>query len=308
MIIVKIQGGLGNQLFQYATGFAISVKQKKKLFLDTSDMERPVAGHLSRSFMLDGFNIKGREAPSKLINNFKRGHFFNKIYTPPKTHIKQLVFDEIPATKSHFYKSHFIVKPLTYIFYKDILEISNGNMYIDGYWQAYKYFEGIEDLLKNEFVFKPFYQNKNEKQLNLIQNSLSVSIHIRRTDYVNTEFGKKYFISLPLSYYYDAIKLLELSIDNIKLFVFSDDIEWCKENLKTKYETHYISNENPLDDLFLMSNCKHNIVANSSFSWWAAWLNNNRDKKIISPAQWYYNVNADKMQDLLPNEWLKVNI
>jgi len=306
MIFVRIQGGLGNQLFQYSTARALSLIKNDKLILDISGMEKPVDGHYSRCYMLDGFNIKADVSSDNRLNDFKNQSFLQKLFSPPKTYIKQLVFEESEPPEEHFKNIDFSFKPNTYTFYPDILLNRKGDVYLDGYWQSFRFFNMYEDTIKKELEFKYNLNNINNVLLNRIKSCNSISLHIRRSDYLNTEFGKKHFIQLNEAYYKKALQIIMHKIDNINVFVFSDDIAWCKENLTFIENINYIEGNAPLEDLLLMSYCKHQIISNSTFSWWAAWLNKNPNKIVISPSQWYTDVNTSDMCDLLPESWIKI--
>jgi len=307
MIIVRIQGGLGNQLFQYAVGLAVAHKTNQKLYLDTSGMDKPIDGYVGRSFLLPYFNINAAEADTKILNVFINDNLLHKVFRKPKYHVRQLVFDEIPQKISQ-YNAKFIVKNNTYIFEPDIFNYGKASVYLDGYWQSFRYFSEIEHLLREHFKVNINLNDEQQEYLEIIQNHMSVALHIRRTDYINTDFGKKHFMPLPLSYYDNALKIIENKCSNLKLFVFSDDIEWCRQHFKSIHPTYFLSSENPVQDFYLMQQCKHTITANSSFSWWAAWLNNHKNKIVIAPARWYYNVDGDKMTDLLLPQWQKIPV
>lgn len=306
MIIVNLQGGLGNQLFQYATAFAASKITRKKLFLDITGFNHHTKGHLDRAYVLDHFNISAKIASQKTLDRFRYGRFFEHLFPLKRTHFKQLVFEELPALKSHFYNASYIVKPLTYRYEPEILTPRKGSIYLDGYWQSFKYFEPFKEDLMTEFSLKGTISKGVLDLKKEIETTQSVSLHIRRTDYLSTSFGQKHYKNLPLNYYYDAIGNILKRINSSNLFIFSDDIEWCKTHFNSKLNTNFVTTENPVEDLYLMSSCKHQITANSSFSWWAAWLNQNKNKIVIAPARWYKNVSSEDMQDLLPQNWIKI--
>ncbi|MDD3877884.1 MAG: alpha-1,2-fucosyltransferase [Bacteroidales bacterium] len=306
MILSRIQGGLGNQMFQYALGRSLSLKLNKKLYLDISGMSRHVEGHLDRFFMLDAFNIKASIADEKILKKVKFGNIWDIIFSPTQIHFKQLVFDEMPDNKSYYKNSAYKVLPLTYKFYRDIMESRKGTIIFDGYWQSYKFFSNIEDTLKEDFVI----QKKLNPQIKGLHEQIkacgSIAIHIRRSDYLTTEYGQKYYATIPMMYYQKALEYVSNKVKDMKTYIFSDDIEWCRTYFKPPLETIYISNEDPVEDFLLMQSCKHQIIANSTFSWWTAWLNQNPQKIIISPAQWYQHVGEEEMDELLPESWIKI--
>ena len=164
-----------------------------------------------------------------------------------------------------------------------------------------KYFEGIENDIKKDFRFKNQLDNKNLEILNEIENSNSISIHIRRGDYMSPENYNMYGCIATPTYYKKAIKVIEEKVENPTFFVFSNDMDWVKKNIQINSRVFYIdinSGNGSYKDMQLMSNCKHNIIANSSFSWWGAWLNENKNKIVIAPKKWINreDVDSDKIE------------
>jgi hypothetical protein len=172
---------------------------------------------------------------------------------------------------------------------------------IEGYWQTPKYFSNIESIIRNDFQFVNLVTESD--LLNSIRNSNSVMINVRRTDYLNTDFhgvmGNDYIMR--------AVDIIESKIENPTYFIFSDDVEWCKENIHLKNMTivdHSYAGEKFNYYLQLMISCKHFIIPNSSFAWWSAWLNTNTDKIVISPKNWF-NMDIDT-SDLIPDNWIRI--
>jgi len=305
MIIIKIQGGLGNQLFQYAMGRSLAEYLKQDLLLDVYHLQKPVAGHLERSYMLNRYPIKAQIAEKHIIEKFYKKSFcpfFNK----KNIYIKQLVFDENPPSESVYKHIRFFVKDKTYMYYNDIFNLHFNSIYLDGYWQSYKNFELINNELYKELSTPLNCTQANSHLVNSIINCQAVAVHIRKSDYVSTDFGKTYFKNLNLLYYTQAISLLTEKFPNLHFFIFSDDVAWCKIHFKTDFLHTFVEGHDPVSDVYLMHLCKHHITANSTFSWWGAWLCNNKDKIIISPKQWYNTVNEKDMNDLLPANWIKL--
>ena len=183
------------------------------------------------------------------------------------------------------------------------------NSYHVGYFQSFKYFEGIESILKETFTIKSEkseYFLTNSKLINSFENS--ISIHIRRGDYT-LDRNIDYIGLCSLSYYYNALNFLKEGLNTYEVFIFSDDLIWVKENFKgTNF--NYLSNPNSnssYEDLKLMSLCKNNIISNSTFSWWAAWLNSDENKKIIAPKTWFKNQSLNNQySDIIPEDWIKI--
>jgi hypothetical protein len=256
MIITKIQGGLGNQLFQWAYGKSLSVKNNTELRLDLSFYQNQI-GNTPRQF--DLYNFPNITKLNSVIDTN----------------------NSIPVIDDFNYKE---------IKYNDHL-----NYYLNGYWQSEKYFLDISEIIKKELSI----DDKTNQNLLKYINGDTVSLHIRRTDYVTSN---GYHPVLPIEYYNLALEIIE-KYDT--LLIFSDDINWCKENLSFKNMV-FIENQTNIEDLWLMSLCKHNVIANSSFSWWGAWLNNNKDKIVIAPKIWFGDVTNLNQKNILPNNWLKL--
>lgn len=293
MIIVKLMGGIGNQLFQYATGRALALKHNTDLKFDLTLLnEDPENKYTKRNFELNHFNTSCNIADSNDIEKFTKLSFLKKV-------LRKIS----PSLKSkYFYASQngFVFDERFPQFHK--------NTYLDGYWQSEKFFFEIRNELLNDLTVKNAINNNVKNTEQLILNSNSVSLHIRRGDYVADKGASEFHGTLPLSYYNDAMKYLNGKFKNLKVFIFSDDMDWVKNNLKLTNECVYVDfnkNEDSVFDIYLMSLCNHNIIANSSFSWWGAWLNQHNDKIVIAPKQWF----ADKSlntKDLIPENWLKI--
>ncbi len=279
MIITKLIGGLGNQMFQYAAGRALAYRLNTELKLDKIIFKT----YKLHKYELYYFNIKALFASQKGINKFKK-------------HSLVLFF-----TKRKFFKEkHFHFNPE---FFK-----LKGNIYLKGYWPSEKYFKSIESVIRDDFSFKNEPDRKNKKVLEKISKVNSVSIHIRRGDYVLNKKTNAYHGLCPLKYYKKAIQIIKARTKTPTFFVFSDDIKWCKKNIKIDKNITFIDFNNRYknyEDMRLMSNCKHNIIANSSFSWWGAWLNKNKNKIVIAPKKWFRDPSINT-KDLISKLWLRV--
>lgn len=270
MIIVNLTGGLGNQMFQYAFGKALANKYRTDLKLHFTN----ALFNTQREFELNIFNISGEIATHNDLQKF--GIVENRV-------INRLLylFDERFGFQLN---QHIVTQKFPYDFDSKYLKIKD-NSYLQGYWGYENYFKSIEKILRNEFTFKHILDEKNKELLRKIVNSESVSIHVRRGDYVTNKMNIPKFIGKD--YYLKAIKQIKKIISKPLFFIFSDDILWCKQNLANLVKNIiFIDGNKDKDsykDLMLMSYCKHNIIANSTFSWWAGWLNNNKKKVIIRP-------------------------
>lgn len=285
MFILELKGGLGNQMFQYALGRNLSLKNNTNLKLDIFWFKKnKPAEIIPRDYGLKHFNIEENFATEEEITKIKR---FSKI--PFLSKIKN-------EGKRDFESSILLLK-------KDV--------YLEGYWQNEKYFKNIQDILYKDFSLKNNPTKNFIEFEEKIKNSSDnyVSMHIRHGDYSMNPDENKRHTALPIEYYENAIKFINEKIQNPVFFIFSDDIEWCKEKFKDLDEKYFIDKNLPdYEELILMSKCKHNIIANSSFSWWGAWLNQNPNKIVIVPKKWYLNPNIKyNTDDRIPKKWVKVD-
>ncbi len=275
MIIIQIDGGLGNQMFQYALGIMFE-KRGVQVKYDISKFEQQ---QVHNGYELERvFNIRAKycsKAEREIVKRIsKLRHFFTNSPYKEKEEWQWRYWEEVSQLKFGFLK---------------------------GYWQTADYFSGAEKEVKQKFQFQPLQGSQNKAVMQKIMESNSVSLHIRRGDYLDNDIN----CSLGLPYYNEAIKFINTNISNPSYFVFSDDIEWAKENIKQEQMEFIGWNKggNSYIDMQLMSSCKHNIIANSSFSWWAAWLNSNPDKKIAAPQQWMRHL--QKKAGIIPKGWIQ---
>lgn len=287
MIIVKIVGGLGNQMFQYA--YAKALEQKGyEVKLDISTFE---TYKLHGGYQLDKYTINLDTSSVEENSDYYSNSFMYKILM------------KLGLVKSK------IIKEKSLSFDSLLLSLEDDS-YVAGYFQNEKYFLSIRDELIANFTIKcdiSNYAQQIEKQI-LVEN-ISVSLHIRRGDYISNKNANSIHGTCDLKYYEKAMSLMNDKFKNIKYFIFSDDMAWVKENLKFKNATYIDSKEKriPHEDIYLMSLCKHNIIANSSFSWWGAWLNQNEDKLIIAPKRWFSDTTMfEQSHDIVCKKWIKL--
>jgi len=177
------------------------------------------------------------------------------------------------------HKNYKFWKDLNYEDYKHL----SGDIYLEGYWNEEKYFESVKDYIKNIYTFPKLKNNYHNEILQQIESTESVGIHVRRGDYI--KFPDSFPMCTP-EFYFDALEIIKKNHPTLKCFVFSDDIEWCKKELSALDNPTFVENNVKTEafiDMMLMSKCKHNIIANSTFSWWSAWLNDNPEKVVIYP-------------------------
>ncbi len=256
MIISQIKDGIGNQLFRYAAGLRLAHKLGTEFKIDISDY----ITRKFRSYVLDQFNITADFADSAEIQRLKKLH-----------------------EGTDWGKEH-----LPWQFMPEVLDWRD-DVYLKGSWEDERYFADIADIIRREFTFKNKLGAAARRWRKKISDAkCSVSIHVRHGDFVFIPSALKEtsgFAILPLEYYYECIRRLKRQYKNLTVFVFSDDLDWCRDNLHFDVPTEFVAGDGLTDveEFRLMSLCKHNVIANSTFSWWAAWLNQNPDKKVFMP-------------------------
>jgi hypothetical protein len=288
MIISKITGGIGNQMFQYAIGRSISIRKKNILKLDKSFY----LSQIKRDYELDLFNTIGEIASKEEISALSGIENF------PMKVMRRLGLSVFKP------KSYFREK--TAAQFDDKVFDFQRDLYLDGYWQNENYFKNIRREILSEFTLKNDICHKAKEQLNKIKKTNSVALHVRRGDYItNTHAAKSHGIC-NINYYKKAVLFMTSSMSAPPLFyVFSDDIEWCKKNFTFLNNKVFIDDtRDALEDLELMKQCKNIIVANSTFSWWAAWLNQNKNKIVVCPEIWW---TSRVGSNPAPNSWNKIN-
>jgi hypothetical protein len=295
LIIAKLYGGLGNQMFQYAFGRFLAIRNNVELKLDvTTLLQNEIKdGSTYRNFELDKFKIQTSIANEEDIQPYKVSKF-KKAW--------DYISLNLPFHSKHFY----LREPHFYFFAKAIKTPKDA--YIDGYWQSEKYFESIRMQLLNEFTPVNTLSTQTLELLPKIKNAQSVSVHVRRGDYVSTIPANTIHGTCKPEYYDEAIKFITEKLENPILYVFSDDPDWFEKNIKTKHSTVFVKHnigQNSYEDIYLMSQCQHNIIANSSFSWWGAWLNDNKNKIVVAPKNWFTD-NGPNAKDLICKSWIQI--
>ncbi len=280
-IKVKLSGGLGNQMFQFATGYSVARRKNVDLYLDLSWFKRR---HLHNGFELN-----------KVFDIFSKISFLHNDFNFTSFKFKEL-FNKINIGYKIFEEPHFHYAP-------QIIKIPNHS-FIKGYWQSETYFKEYEKEIKTIFKFNNTFNVLNSNISNEIKKNNSISIHIRRGDFL-LERNKNHQTNLK-NYYSEAIIEASKLYNNKKFFIFSDDPEWVSKNFPIDTENLIVDinhGSNSYLDMHLMSLCKTNIIANSSFSWWGAWLNSNNNKNIFAPRNWF-NDKSICTKSLIPNSWI----
>lgn len=283
MIIVQLGGGLGNQLCQYACGRALATKNNDTLKIDSTGY---VAGGY-RLYGLGHFNIVENIAAPEEIRKIKLPYGFVSRCTR--------------AFKTRILRQHHIG------FEPEILELT-GNIYLAGFWKSELYFKSIREILQKEITLrKPLSPDSQTIKESILNESCPISLHVRRGDYVSNHGAARHHGVCSPEYYREALVYLSTCVAISRLFIFSDDIEWVKNNMTFDHPVTFVSQISIPDyeELMLMTYCKHNIIANSTFSWWGAWLNQHQDKIVVAPKRWLAKTGDDHYGEI-PNDWVKL--
>ncbi len=293
MIVTKLVGGNGNQMFQYAAGLALAKMHNTDLLLDITyllDKTKRRHLHTNRDYALEMFNISGQIATKKIISQFTTPRVGNKYlyFLRKKLFHERDVFDESKLRDINSFQS------------------LPDNLYLRGYWQSEKYFESIVGPLREEFTFKNKIHYSCEIILNRINNSNSICVIFRRGDFV----GHPILDVVTIDYYYAGLNIALKKLNSPHLFVFSDDIKWCQENFQPKnvgvtFVSQEMTGPNAEYYLQLIVACKHFIIPNSTFGWWGAWLSSEKEKLVIAPKKWYKG-QSDSVHPIVPNNWIAV--
>lgn len=292
MLVAKIIGGLGNQMFQYAATKALALLRDKSFALDTngfSDYALHYGFELTRVFGLD---------PPKLSPDQLR-HFFGWRVSP----IAQRL-----ATRWPFFPmldKHIVVEP--HLDYWPGISDVPDKAYLLGYWQSERYFRTYERAIRADFRFRLPLEGEALAWAHQIRSVHSVSLHIRRGDYVGNAVTHAYHGVCSLDYYRKAASEMAEQVTKPEFFVFSDDLKWARKNLCLEYKTHFVDCNFGADsyrDMQLMSLCQDHIIANSSFSWWGAWLNSRKNKRVFAPKRWF--ARRPTPNGLLPDNWTQI--
>ena len=297
MIIVNLKGGLGNQMFQYATGYCLAKRNGTNVIFDTRLMEEykinPPPRNPPRNFDLDIFGIKEKTATNRDL--------LKVLQFPKNYRIRKLI-----SLVLNFFNTLVYVEK-TRLLDKRIIKCKKKNLYLDGHWQDENYFKSYRNELLKIFNFdslKNVEMNKN--LIKKISTQLSICVNVRRTDFINNPEHNV----VDIEYYKKAIKKFkELNGENLELFVFSDDLDWCRKKFSFFKKTNYIEHTHAGDKfynyLYLMTNFTNFIIPNSSFGWWAAWLSQKTNKTIIAPSKWS-GIVPTSMYEIVPKNWIKI--
>jgi hypothetical protein len=296
MIIVRLEGGLGNQMFQYALGRMLALKNNTDLKLDLALLRdrtprRTQSNFVFRNYDLDIFAIKAQIARRSHLPFRYRFYLFGRFKHRLDALRRRYIHN--PASEKAFCS-----------FDPSILSIG-PDAYLEGYWQSPKYFKDIDDVIRNDFKLKGPLSEKSQKLMEEIGSCASLCVNVRRGDFVTSDFHGTF----GKDYYDRGIERILKTQRIEKIYIFSDDVSWCREHLRFPFPTvvvdHEYAGEKFGEYLALMSACKHFIIPNSSFAWWAAWLSTDREKLVIAPNQWFLDTSIDT-SDLIPENWERI--
>ncbi|MBE1285415.1 MAG: alpha-1,2-fucosyltransferase [Rhodobacteraceae bacterium] len=278
MITTRLHGRLGNQMFQYAAAVGLAERLGTDVALDSREAQARGEGVLTRVFDLPV--VAPRHLPPLKSKNPVKYGLWRKLGTVPK-----------------FQRE-------THLGYNTRIESLIDGAYLHGYWQSERYFAHSQARIRRDFAFPPLTETRNSDMAQRIQRCTSISLHVRRGDYLTLSAH----VLCDDAYYAAALQKVADGLNDPQIFVFSDDPQWAKDNLPLPFPKTVVDFNGPetdFEDMRLMSMCQHNIIGNSSFSWWAAWLNDNPDKRVAGPTRWFGDPELHN-PDILPEGWLKI--
>ena len=274
MIVSRILGGLGNQMFQHASGLGI-------------------ADRLGTSYQADLSCFQNYALRPEGLSRLRIG---SPVVSEAEYPITKRSGEGYPEERAGLAR----VKEASMRFDEGVF--AHGcDLFLVGYWQNQRYFSSIRPRLVQEF--SPVEPTASPEMLEEIQGSSSVAVHVRRGDYLQNPKVRRHFGVCTLDYYRMGVKLIAERVGGARFFVFSDDPEWARANLKL--DATYVFGNSDIEDFRLMTACRHFIVANSSFSWWAAWLGQSSDKIVVAPDPWFISNRFDS-SEIVPTGWIKI--
>lgn len=286
-ICVRLMGGLGNQMFQYAAGRSLALRHNVRLKVDTSFFAEEHNGATPRSFELGAFRLSAAKqmAPMRLLRySGVRGRIEAAIRPERYVHVKERHFE----------------------FDGELWMCAPKNAYLDGYWQSETYFIEFASVIRKDFDLDMQSTGRVGGYFDVIrQVSQPVCVHVRRGDYVSNPSVAAFHGLCSLEYYESAVRRVKQMIADAQLFVFSDDPDWCKSKFLVEHRPTIIEGCSAHEDLWLMSKCRHHVIANSSFSWWGAWLGGHDRQVVVAPKRWFEGKALDT-SSLIPSSWQRI--
>ena len=297
MVIVKLQGGLGNQMFQYAAGRSLSMRLGTPLKLDRRRMDHPVQGSTPWRYALGALDVREEFADSRETA---------ELTGQGQTRLRKLML-RIRRVSGLARRGATVLRDTDFRFHPEFHEVS-GDVYLDGYWQSEKYFLGISEIIRREFSLRRPLEGADREFAEVIAREDSVSVHVRRGDYVSNPEANRFHGLCSAEYYRRCMAIVSEKVGAPRFVVFTDDPAWVRKNMDVPLGTTFVDWNQPRDgsiDLELMRRCRHHIIANSSFSWWGAWLGSRQGSLVLAPARWFHDSSMDTA-DLLPDSWVRV--
>jgi len=291
MVTMRLKGGMGNQMFQYAMGLKLAQLANTQLRLDLSSLlDRSKGDFVYRNYDLSIFNVNPTFLTSPTL--------LKAIYRTKSSSISKLVNKRVTSKLTHIKEGDFHFQP-------SLLRENSSDSIYEGWFQSPKYFEGIEELVRKEFSFKNDILPRSVTLLEEISNSESICLNVRRTDFLKVDNLNV----TDLDYFIKAANHMAKKLVKPVFYIFSDDVHWCRRNIDLEFPIYIVSHQHKGDKfgnyLQLMTKCKHFIIPNSSFAWWAAWLNMNPEKMVIAPKNWFRNPKIITT-DLIPSTWIRM--
>jgi hypothetical protein len=289
-VVIRLVGGMGNQMFQYAAARAVALRCGSGLSLDLSWF-----GTVSdRRYALSPFGIHARLL-GKTATNALPIRYWKRL-------ARRLIgrVDDRWRGLPVFREKHFHFDPA-------VLNISEP-VYLEGYYQSEKYFADFRGIIASDFRVIDPPSVAAHKMLEIIASHDAICLHVRRGDYVTNSKANAFHGLCPLEYYRKGLQIVSDGLADPHCFVFSDDPEWVRMNLKINLPVTLVDIHGPErahDDLRLMASCKHFVIANSSLSWWGAWLGDSPGKRVVAPLEWFRNTGNDT-KDLIPGSWTRI--
>lgn len=293
VVCARLMGGLGNQMFQYAFARSISLKTGATVLLDTTVLETESPGVTPRCFALEPFAIAGRVATRDEAQRLQLGdgilqrvrRFLDR-FLPVAA--KRIIVDQANG----FDESALGARP---------------PVYLSGYWQSERYFAADAEVLREDFRLRDPLSPNASRILAEIAAEPSISVHVRRGDYLLNSTNLDFHGVQSRDYYVQAVERIQQEAGKLSVFIFSDDLDWCRANLPFDERTVFVEIDGAARDheeMHLMSQCDHHVVSNSSFGWWGAWLGKNPDRIVVAPAKWF--AAPDVKSDIVPASWLRI--
>lgn len=294
MLFVRVRGGLGNQMFQYAAGTALSLRLQRPLTFDTSWYRRIPPGSTPRVFSLNSFAC-GRSATfDRSLPRLQGARLAGKVVRKLAGRDSGLLYARVTEANGLFFDHSRLARAR-------VIEM-------DGYWQGERYFADCAAAVRQGLALADDPSQAARELAQAIDDSESVGVHVRRGDYVTTPSASRRFVACSPQYYLRAAEIVAAAAGRPVFFVFSDDPRWARANVELPHRTVVVSGSARLadhDELWLMSRCRHIITANSTFSWWAAWLSTAAGKVVVAPRRWFAD-DEEASARILPDSWTAI--